>query len=311
MDLPEISRSLAAAKAGLEAATARRAAIAATVGELGDAVTASAVRRAELEGEIARRRGAILKAKALAKIPAADGKERMGAREIAGAERELAALCAENDELRERAEEADAGRLALADEIASARADVIDAAQSLVREVQQCDQGLATAFARDLGRLTLPALFRKWGAVGHPGVVTCLKGFGVSNFGGSLWDGVSVEGAPILQGGRYLDPDSEAFADWGAAWQSDQALVARHAEFADIRRAAQHARGDDRPRQGSEGPAGRTREAGRTEASPIRVSPRARQHHKIRAGDDAARAGAAHPAAAGGDGPGHRPKSRQ
>lgn len=240
IDIPPIPTSLIEARNAFEAARASQAAIAGAATEMDAAVTAAAVRRTELEGEIARRRGAILRAKALAKMPPAAGVERMGARDLAAAERELAALCAENGELQQKAEEAEAGALALADEITAAAADVVAAAAVFIKEARRFDVDLAAGFARDVGRLPLPDLF-KWGATGHWGILKRLAGLGVETFSKVQWNGKRGDvNAPILSRGYYLDPELGS-VDWGTSWQADQPLMALGAALAEIRSAAARA----------------------------------------------------------------------
>ncbi|HEY3909455.1 MAG TPA: hypothetical protein VGM07_06150 [Stellaceae bacterium] len=231
----EIPQPLLAARAALEAAKARQTAIAGAASAIGAERAAAVARRAEL----ARRRGAILKEKALLKAVIV-GDVRMTARDIAAAERELAALTAEHDQLQHKAEEAEAGQLALAEEIAAAGAEVLDAARAFVQEHRRLDTELGAEFARDVGRLAMPDLFREWGAVGAHGIDRRLAGLTVAAFGGVAWDGCSDMGAPVLHLGVYRDPELGG-ADWKNSWRSDPALVARHGAFAELRTLLQRA----------------------------------------------------------------------
>lgn len=235
----EIPQFLLAASAAFEAAKARQAAIAGAASTIGAEGAAAVARRAEIGAEIARRRGAILKEKALLKA-AIVGDVRMTARDIAAAERELTALAAECDQLQSKIEEAEAGRLALADEIAAADAEVLAAARAFVAEHRRLDAELAIEFARDVGRLVLPELLRKWSAVGDGRIDQRLASLSIANFSGVTWDGCSDIGAPVLHMGIYRDPELGG-VDWKNSWRSDPDLVARHGALAGLRTLRQRA----------------------------------------------------------------------
>lgn len=283
----EIPQFLLAASAAFEAAKARQAAIAGAASTIGAEGAAAVARRAEIGAEIARRRGAILKEKALLKA-AIVGDVRMTARDIAAAERELTALAAECDQLQSKIEEAEAGRLALADEIAAADAEVLAAARAFVAEHRRLDAELAIEFARDVGRLVLPELLRKWSAVGDGRIDQRLASLSIANFSGVTWDGCSDIGAPGAAHGHLPRP--------GAGWRRlEKFLAVRPRSCRPARRARRAAdiaaasRGDDRRRQGTAGHDGRARKAGRAAAPPGRISAGGRQHGPPRAGHDAAR----------------------
>lgn len=218
----EISPELIAAKAAFGTAEAHRDALAQAAGELRAKATRAATRRPEIDAELDRLGGAILEDQVVAGVV---GAARLSAKERGEAERQIASLRTERGELAQAAEGAEAGGRALSERITAAISAVSVAARAFVTEKGRFDAALAIEFQTDFGRLTMPALFRKWSAIPHGGIAFRLDALGVAAFSAAPWDGCTEANSPILYHGRYLDPEA-GWVDWKEAWRSDQALVA-------------------------------------------------------------------------------------
>ncbi len=226
----KIPQSLLDARAALDAQFQRQETVQQRASGMAAGSKLAAARVTELGHEIEGTRDALLEDDALSGVA---NDQRMPAAVRGETEQRLAALIAERDALADQARRDAASASALTWATAAREPQVIEAARAFAAEWRAIERSAQTEFHRDVGRLTLPQLLKKWFAIAdglsHYGMIERLKGITINN------------GSPILFEGRYRDLDTDTAIDWKSAWRSDAAFVELHDTLAIVGASARRA----------------------------------------------------------------------
>lgn len=221
----EIPKELAEAMTAVDAALRRQKAARQRGAALGTEAAEASTRLAVVDQEIERRRGELLADEALEGVAE---EARMSAAARAESGKQLAALREERNALVAKIEKGTAGRRALGSLAPEMGEELLAAGRRFLSERRSFVRGLEGEFQKDVGRLTLPRLFKKWSAIaagiGHPGIAQRLAALRIE----------PLSQGPILSRGLFWEPGAEKPTRWGDDWRDDAALVEVNASLSPI-----------------------------------------------------------------------------